>query len=171
MRLKHVVPVLGAALLLGTSVASAQNCGFTGPTASCPVATTVTATVPIVATVTLNAINTSFNPIALADFNTGYKFATGPSAEVKANAAWTLSVSSNASTFDAAPWSKPAADLTWATTGNTPATAMSTSAATLMSGVATNGDSEGIDYRWKLTFADDVPGSYSMTVNFTLTAP
>lgn len=171
MRLKHVVPVLGAVLLLGTSAASAQTCGFTNPTTNCTVATTVTATVPIVATVTLNTISTSFNPIALADFNTGYKFATGPTAVVKANAAWTLSVSSNASTFDVAPWSKPAGDLTWANTGNTPTTAMSTTAATLMSGVATNGDNGGIDFRWKLTFADDIPGSYSMTVNFTLSAP
>jgi hypothetical protein len=48
---------------------------------------------------------------------------------------------------------------------------MSTTAATLNSGSATNGADETIEYRSLWTYALDGPGTYSIQVEFTLSAP
>lgn len=176
MRFSLVASVLGAAALLGAGSLQAQSCTFTGPTTSCQVATTLSATVPTVARLTLTSFtsgtNTDFGSIAESDFNTGYKEVNGPKSNVKANEAWTLTVASSAANFTGAPYSKPVADLLWVNGwANTPGTAMSTTAANLATGSATNGVDHEIRYRLNLTYALDVPGTYGLTVNFTLSAP
>ena len=113
------------------------------------------------ARLTLNTITTDFGTLTEADFNTGSKDATGPLANVKANNTWTLTVKSSTATWSGGAGTKPAADLTWrrASVGGAYSNVMSTTAATLNSGVATNGSDETIEYRSLWTYALDGPGS------------
>lgn len=179
MRKISVASVLGAAMLLGAGNLAAQSNPCTDTqagAASCYVTTTLSATVPTVIRLALSdftsGVNTDFGTITEADFNTGWKDAAGPKANVKANKAWTLDVASASATFTGASYAKPAADLLWKESlGGTPTTAMSTSGDELANGGATDGVDHDIQYRLNLTYALDAPGTYNLTVNFTLSAP
>jgi hypothetical protein len=177
MRYSLVASMLGAATLLGASRLAAQSCTDTQTgAASCTVATTVSATVPTIIRLSLtnftSGTTTDFGSISASDFTTGYKDAAGPRANVKANKAWSLTVASSAATFTGTGAAKLASDLLWkAGLGGTPSTAMSTTAATLNSGSATNSLDTDIQYRLLWAYANDTPGTYSLTVNFTLSAP
>lgn len=179
MRNTYVASVLGAAMLLGAGslAAQANPCTDTqSGAATCYVTTTLSATVPTVIRLTLtnftSGVNTDFGAITEADFNTTWKDAAGPKANVKANKAWTLDVASASATFTGATYAKPAADLLWKEgLGGTPATVMSTGGDELANGSATDGVNHDIQYRLNLTYALDAPGTYDLTVNFTLSAP
>lgn len=179
MRNKCVASVVGAAMLLGAGSLNAQGNPCTDTqsgAATCYVTTTLSATVPTVIRLSLSAfttgVNTDFGSITEADFNTGWKDAAGPKANVKANKAWTLDVASATAAFTGATYAKPAADLLWKEgLGGTPTIAMSTGGAQLANGSATNGVNHDIQYRLNLSYALDAPDTYNLTVNFTLSAP
>jgi hypothetical protein len=89
---------------------------------------------------------------------------------VRANAAWTL-------TIRGAAWTgsgnngKLVADLNWTSTGGGAWNSMTTSAATLASGVATAGTDTTVGYRTAWSLTSDTPGTYTMALTFTITAP
>ena len=67
---------------------------------------------------------------------------------------------------------KPASDLTWATASGGPFSSNAGTAATLLSGsIGTSGTSQTIFFRTTLSYAVDPPGSYTLTVRYTLSAP
>jgi hypothetical protein len=178
MRFTNVASVLGATVLLGSPLAAQANpCTDTqASTATCYVETTLSATVPTVVRLTLTGFtldnNTDFGTITEGDFNTGYKDVAGPKSNVKANKAWTLTVASTGATFTGATYAKPVGDLLWKEgLGGDPATPMSTTAAELADGGPTDSQDHDIQYRLNLTYALDAPGTYNLTVHFTLSAP
>ena len=173
MNRRLVFPALGMlALGILTKPVSAQTC--TGN--PCNVTTTATLTVVDVLRLTLDLTATNLGTPSEADFTAGNILSVGPVATAKANRPWTVSVQSTAAAFAYSGALtdpvKPASDLHWDTTvGGTYTNAMSTTAATLKTGAATAGTSQGIFYKTLLSYLSDVTGSYALGVRFTLSAP
>jgi hypothetical protein len=174
----HRVFLLLAAGILGVVVpsrgAAQTSCTTTsGAGGTCSLTINMTLTTTDMLRLTLSAGSTTLTPPTLTDYDNGGKNDNGPTATVKANRAWSVQVSAPATTFTpsgGSTYNKPASDLLWGTAAGTYPNSMSTSAK-LMNGNATAGASQQIFYRTKYFWDKDVPGTYSLQVNFTLSAP
>jgi hypothetical protein len=171
MRFLKAVPVVGAALLFGAQSLSAQSCNVAP---SCAVSNTASATVNIVAQLTLNTTTTDLGTPTQADYIAGHKDAAGPTATVLANTAWHVAVVGNTGTFSCTGAgcraTKPASDLLWGTVSGTyPNTALAS--ATLFSGTGTAGSNQQTFFRTNWNLVNDTPGTYSLVVNYTLSEP
>jgi hypothetical protein len=171
-----------AAMVLGTTIVASQaNAQCSGNGGTCN--TTNTASVTVGALVKLgmsSAVTTLTNPSA-DDVDAGNVLAdAGPSFTVKANRSWTLKIKSQ----NAASWSyvgsnagvKPISDLAWSTAANGTFAAITASDATFTSGAsASNGAAAQAFFKtsWAndFTSASNAPGTYSLPIVFTLTAP
>jgi len=171
-----------AAVVLGTAIsasnASAQCSGNAG---TCN--TTNTASVTVGALVKLGMTTTATaltNPTA-DDVDAGNVLSdAGPSFTIKANRSWTLKIKSQ----NATNWTyvgsnsgvKPITDLSWSTASGGTYAAISATDATFTSGAsASNGTPAQAFFRtsWvsDFTSASNAPGTYSLPIVFTLTAP
>ena len=171
-----------AAMVLGTTIGASQaNAQCSGNGGTCN--TTNTASVTVGALVKLgmsSAVTTLTNPSA-DDVDAGNVLAdAGPSFTVKANRSWTLKIKSQ----NAANWTyvgsnagvKPISDLAWSTAANGTFAAITASDATFTSGAsASNGAAAQAFFKtsWAndFTSASNAPGTYSLPIVFTLTAP
>jgi hypothetical protein len=171
-----------AAMVLGTTIVASQaNAQCSGNGGTCN--TTNTASVTVGALVKLgmsSAVTTLTNPSA-DDVDAGNVLAdAGPSFTVKANRSWTLKIKSQ----NAANWTyvgsnagvKPISDLAWSTAANGTFAAITASDATFTSGAsASNGAAAQAFFKtsWAndFTSASNAPGTYSLPIVFTLTAP
>jgi hypothetical protein len=152
-----------AALLLVTGSARAQS-------ASASVQMTVT---PVV-NMSISTSTTSLSAFTAAEFTAGRRTGiTGPTITVKANRAWTVSIS-GATWTGTGNHSKPVSDLQWSRDNST-YTGLTTSPVQILpssgNGSPTNGTVQSMFYRWLLHTGTDTPGSYSMVVTYTLSAP
>lgn len=164
MRLRTGFLLLVLMAVLGRPV-EAQSCGT-----SCAPATVRMRVVPTVRLELLSDPTSLGNPTA-ADFTVGYKDATGPTLTVRANSSYQVDVvkESPAPTFGTT--SKPASDLLWGTAPGTYPYHVGTSAM-LTSGGATAGSAPvTIYYRTLWSFANDPPGTYTIGVMYTVSAP
>ena len=91
-------------------------------------------------------------------------------ATVRANAPWTLTVRGAAWTGTGNN-AKLVGDLDWTSNGGGAWTSMTTSAVTLASGAATGGTDTTVGYQTAWSLTSDTPGTYTMAVTFTITAP
>lgn len=159
----------------GTASAQVQNCTGTasaGP-AGCTVTNTVSATVPYVARLTLSQAATTLTAPTAADFGTtGVVDAAAITIDVKANTAYTVTATAATATFSGPSGSaKPAGSLAFTTNAST-YTALSTTGATVGTGAAATASTVyTIGYRTAYNWTVDAPGSYTLAVNYTLTAP
>jgi hypothetical protein len=178
MKATRFLAAMVLATAIGATQASAQCSGNAG---SCN--TTNTASVTVGALVKLgmsSATTTLTNPTA-DDVDNGATIAdAGPTFTVKANRSWTLKIKSQ----NATNWTyvgsntgvKPIGDLAWSTAANGTFAAITGSDATLTSGAgASNGAAAAVFFRtsWlnDFTSASNAPGTYSLPIVFTLTAP
>lgn len=121
----------------------------------------------------------AFPPVNGADLDAGGLLIPGPSAYVKANAAWQLQLSATSDVWlhsgaDSRA-DKPAGDLQWSTSPSGPFTDLTQAMQAISAGAAGAGSAgEGFQttlyLRTKLGWTDP-PGQYSLTVYYTLTAP
>ena len=171
-----------AAMVLGTAVGASQaNAQCSGNAGTCN--TTNTASVTVGALVKLgmsSATTTLTNPTA-DDVDAGNVIAdAGPTFTIKANRSWTLKIKSQ----NATSWTyvgsnsgvKPIGDLAWSTSAGGTFTAISGTDATFASGASsTNNGAAQAFFRtsWATDFtsASNAPGTYSLPIVFTLTAP
>ena len=171
MRFVKGLPVLGAALLFGAQSLSAQSCTTTP---SCGVSNTASATVGIVAQLTLNTTTTDLGTPTQADYLAGHKDAAGPTATVLANTAWHVAVAGNTGTFSCTGSgcraTKPASDLLWGTVAGTYGNNAGASA-TLFNGNGTAGTNQQTFFRTNWNLVTDTPGTYTLVVNYTLSEP
>ena len=170
MRQMWMAAAAGTLVLAVASPLAAQTC-TSNP---CTVQVNASATVIDVMRLTLSSALSDLGTPAEADYDAGYKDAAGPTATVKSNRPWHVDVVGNAGTFtysgpNANP-NKGAADLEWGTVAGTYGNNMGASAA-LFNGNGTGGSSQAIFFRTLWSWASDVAGSYSLTINFTLAAP
>jgi hypothetical protein len=171
-----------AAMVLGTAIVTSQaNAQCSGNTGSCN--TTNTASVTVGALVKLgmtSATTTLTNPTA-DDVDAGTAIPdNGPSFTIKANRSWTLKIKSqNATSWDYVGSNagvKPISQLAWSTSSGGTFAAITASDATFTSGASsTNGATAQAFFKttWisDFTSASNAPGTYSLPIVFTLTAP
>jgi len=174
-RIFVVLTVLAA---LGAGETRAQtSCTFTN-TVPCSFTLNVSLTPSNVLRLTLSSTSTTFSTPVEADYTAGYIAAAGPTATAKANRAYLVTVDATTSTWAYASFggltnpSKPASDLKWATTVGGSFTNNVGSSATLLSGAGgTSGTAQSVFFRAALAYSVDRPGTYTLTVRYTLSAP
>ena len=164
--------------MIAAAPVTAQSC--TGTT-SCSVTSTASVTVPALVSLDVAGAGAiTLTPPTVADLTTGYVEDAGPSITVKANRTWTLSVHTTATTN----WTytgtqggvKPIGDLTWSETAGGTYTAITNSAAAVVTNQAkTNTGAPTIFFRtvYSSDFSanNNSVGSYSIPLVFTLSAP
>jgi hypothetical protein len=173
MTLRPLALVLAGAALLGlTQRASAQIC--TGN--PCSVTNTASVTVGTVLKLALSSLSSTLTSPDTTAFNQGFQDdLTALTATVKSNRAWSLKISGATATWGAsgvgARAAKPVGDLAWSVTGGAPFTPLSTSATNIASAGGTAGTVSTVSYRTSWNYTLDTPGTYTMDVVFTATAP
>ena len=174
-----------ALLLLLTALPSAlhaqASCQSSGNNSSCSTTVGALQVILNIGTayqLTLSSTQTDLPAPSVADYNTGYTQATGPSATIRSNAPWALSISALNSTWTAsstqtepARGNKPASDLMWATSPNGTYTNLSTSPVRVAGGDPTAGTTVQLYYRTLYQWQVDTPGNYALQVVFTISSP
>ena len=105
------------------------------------------------------------------DYNRGFTESPGPTASVTANRDYIVTVQASDPHFASNNgYLKPAADLQWRA-GSSPRSGDMSFSGDFMVGPATSMAQEQINFRTVYSWENDRPGTYSLTVNFTLSAP
>ncbi len=172
--------LIGAALLCAVRPLASQGTCQRVREGSCVVGGDVTHTITVTITratrLEASASSVPLTAPSSVDYDAGYGQTTGPTLLMKANSAWNVTVRSTQAlwTASAAPAraNKPVADLQWSLAAGGPFVDMTTTAATLTSGAAaTAGTSVALYVRVKYAWLLDTPGSYSLPLQLTVTAP
>ena len=148
-------------------VGTDQLLGATVGTSTCQVSNTVQVTLGKYARLSIDNTNTTLTTPQASDFGTvAGVTTTGPTVTVSSNAPWTLTASTAASWTGSGNNAKPTADLKGKTSGS-----FATFPFTAATGAAIANDAHLVTYNTLYNFVVDTPGSYSLIVNYTLTAP
>jgi len=171
-----------AAMVLGTAICASQaNAQCSGNTGTCNTTNTASVTVGALVKLGMTTSATALTNPTADDVAAGNVLSdAGPSFTIKANRSWTLKIKSQ----NAASWTyvgtdagvKPIGDLAWSTAANGTFAAITAADATFTSGASsTNGTSAQAFFKtsWTndFTSASNAPGTYSLPIVFTLTAP
>jgi hypothetical protein len=151
--------------------AAAQSCSGNG----CAVNNTASVTVATLLRLTLNSATTSLTSPDEAAFDLGSQDDFGPTATVKANRPWNLTIAAQAATWtgtNGGRADKAAGDLQWKVGAGSFASLSTTAGNVYGSSQGASGNaSTAFLYRTLWSYAADVPGDYALTVVYTLTAP
>lgn len=179
--MKATSSVLAAMVLVTAIGATAANAQCSGNAGSCNTTNTASVTVGALVKLGMSSATTSLTNPSADDVDAGSVLAdAGPSFTIKANRSWTLKIKSqNATNWTYAGSNsgvKPIGDLAWATAANGTFSAITNSDATFASGAsASNGTLAQAFFRtsWQSDFtsASNAPGTYSLPIVFTLSAP
>lgn len=171
-----------AAMVLGTAITASQAYAqCSGNAGSCNTTNTASVTVGALVKLGMSSLTTALTNPTADDVDAGNVLAdAGPSFTIKSNRSWTLKIKSQ----NAASWTyvgsnagvKPISDLAWSTAAGGTFAAITASDATFTSGAgASNGVAAQAFFRtsWlsDFTSASNAPGTYSLPIVFTLTAP
>ncbi len=169
-------------LALGTAFGAIQaNAQCSGNTGTCNTTNTASVTIGALVKLGMSATTTSLTSPTADQIDIGATIAdAGPSFTVKANRSWTLNVKSG----NPASWTyvgafagvKPISDLTWSNAAAGTFVALTASDVLLTSGgAASNGTAAQAFFKTVypsgFTNAANQPGTYSLPIVFTLTAP
>ena len=172
------ISLLSAALFLSAGTLEAQvNCNeATRAGMQCQTTTDLTATVPFLAVINKDKTSAVL-PAATVSNMDGYSTAvSGPTLNIKANFVWTLTATTAGFaqvTAQNVSYTKSSADLEISNTASgTDWTPMSSSRVLATAGSAATASQNVVTrYRVAYSWTKDLPGSYSATVTYTLTAP
>ncbi len=183
MKLDRITAALAtlalASLCVAQRVSAQVNCsnpvvgsdvqlGATAGSGACAVTNTVSLTLGKYARLSIDNATTTLVTPAASDFGTaGGVNTTGPTLTVSSNAPWTLTASTAAAWTGSGNNSKPVTDIK-AKAGAGSLTAFPFAAGT---GTAVAGTTIGMTYNTIYNFVTDTPGSYSLVVSYTLSAP
>ena len=170
-----------AAMVIGSAICVNQASAQCSGNGSCNLTNTVTASVNNLVKLQMTSATTSLSSPTADQVETGVTLAdNGPSFTIKANRSWTL----NIKTTNPSQWTyagsnsgaKPISDLTWSNAAAGTFTGISSTDALFTSGAAaTNGAAAQVFFKtvWAAGFTQpsNAPGTYSMPVVFTLSAP
>lgn len=171
-----------AAMVLGTAIGASQaNAQCSGNAGTCNTLNTASVTVGTLVKLGMSSATTSLTNPTADDVDAGNVLAdAGPTFTIKANRSWTLKIKSqNATNWDYVGSNagvKPISDLSWSTSASGTYAAISNTDATFLSGAsASNGTPAQAFFKtsWVSDFssASNAPGTYSLPIVFTLTAP
>jgi hypothetical protein len=169
-------------MVLGTAIGASQSYAqCSGNAGTCNTTNTASVTVGALVKLGMSATTTALTNPTADDVDAGNVLSdAGPSFTIKANRSWTLKIKSqNATNWTYAGSNagvKPISDLSWATPAGGTYAAISATDATFTSGAsASNGTAAQAFFRtsWlsDFTSASNAPGTYSLPIVFTLTAP
>jgi hypothetical protein len=171
-----------AAVVLGSVIGANQaNAQCSSNSGSCNTINTASVTMNALVKLDMLTTTTSLTSPTVAQVEAGAVIAdAGPSFTIKANRSWTL----NINTTNASLWTyagglggtKPISDLNWSNALAGSYTGMATLGAVFLSGAgATNGLAAQAFFKtvWAAGFTQpsNIPGTYSMPIVFTLSAP
>jgi len=171
-----------AAMVLGTAIGAVQaNAQCSGNAGTCNTTNTASVTVGALVKLGMSANATALTNPTADDVDAGNILQNaGPTFTIKSNRSWTLKIKSQVSPS----WNyvgsdagvKPIGDLAWATSAGGTYAAITASDVTFASGAsASNGTAAQAFFRtsWTSDFtsASNAPGTYSLPLVFTLTAP
>ena len=152
--------------------ANPANCST--PAGSLQITITIAKTFQMSLTSTTTALSTP----TTATYNAGFAEDAGPTATIRSNAPWTLSISALTPTWSAvnteaepARVNKPASDLSWAVSSLGPFTNLTINPVQVASGPRTLASTISLFYRTLYQWDLDTPGIYSLPVVFTIVAP
>ena len=185
MQAKLVVRGGAVAVAIAASAlhAGAQTCSISSTAASpppCTITSTHSLTMPSLLALTMAGFTsgtavTLAAPTSVADFGAGSTVqipTTGPTFTVKSNRPYKVQISAAAAAFSGTTYAKPASDVSWSTSAAGTFAPLSTTAADVDAQNASAGSaSVGLFYKTNYDFLQDVPGTYSLDVKFTLVAP
>jgi hypothetical protein len=173
--------IILAAMVLGTAIGASQaSAQCSSNTGSCNTTNTASVTVGALVKLGMTSASTALTAPSVADIEGAVSLDNaGPQFTVKANRSWTLKIKSfNATTFDyvgSDAGVKPIGDLSWATTSGGTYNAITASDATVASGASSNSTTVNSFFRtsWAGGFSalSNAPGTYSLPIVFTLSAP
>jgi hypothetical protein len=179
-RLSVVASVLTLGLVLSAE-AGAQPLG--GPSCSAgggACGHTLNATVPTLVTLTLESNATALGSITAAQFDNGQQIA-GPLFDVKANRGYSITLASANATFTAgvgANAAKSAGDVRWARVASAAGcstagayAAVSTTAVGVYTGTAGTAPRQQLCFDILWNYASDTPGTYTLPLNVSVSAP
>jgi len=171
-----------AAMVLGTAIGATQaNAQCSGNAGACNTTNTASVTVGALVKLGMSSATTTLTSPSADQVDAGTTiYDAGPTFTVKANRSWTLKIKTTASPNWAYAGTdagvKPISDLTWSNALAGTYAAITTSDATVTSGAsATNAGAASVHFKtlWSndFTSASNAPGTYSLPIVFTLTAP
>jgi len=170
-----------AAMVLGTAIGVEANAQCSGNAGSCNTTNTASVSVNALVKLGMSGAATSLTSPTADQIEAGAVIPdAGPSFTVKANRSWTLNIKTTNPTIwtyaGAFAGTKPISDLTWSNAAAGTFNNIGTSDAVFLSGAsATNGLAAQAFFRtvWAAGFVQpsNVPGTYSLPVVFTLSAP
>jgi hypothetical protein len=171
--------LLLAAMVLGTVVgasqANAQSCGGIG---SCNLINTASVSVGALVKLGMSSLTTTLTNPTGDDLGATPIANDGPTFTIKANRSWTLKIKTSAATWAYSGSNsgvKSISDLKWSLTSGGTFVAITGTDATFTSGASSNGTSAQAFFQttWLSDFTDasNAPGTYSLPIVFTLTAP
>lgn len=138
-------------------------------------ATAVNITISPVIWMSLSNGAVALGTATAAQFTAGFGTPFALPITVRANIPWSVSLAALSPTWTGTPltaWQlKPASDLEWSLAVAGPYTALAVTPATLGTGSMTAGTVIPLFLRPRYSWANDVPGSYSLPLQFTITAP
>jgi hypothetical protein len=168
-----VLTAMSAVVTVSTAHAQATvNCSTNGAGgdvligATCNVVNTLSNTVPTVARLSIDQSSTSLTTPLASQFNGAAVNTVGPTLTVNANHAYSIASSATAWT-GTGNTAKPVSDLTVSFNNGS----FSALGATPMTGSATEQDLFHLSYNTLYHWTTDTPGTYSLAVTYTLTAP
>jgi hypothetical protein len=154
--------------------AAAQSCMYTGTNGSCSINVTSSLTVARLLRLTISDTSTAAPAPTEADYDIGYQQFAPLNATVKTNGTWSLGIRATTATWTAsggARANKPVGDLQRATAAGGPYAAVTTTNTTMVTGTAGAANVVTMFYRILWSYTVDTPGTYRLTVIYTLTAP
>ena len=151
-------PQIGTDVLLGTTAA----------TSNCQVTNTVTVTLGKYARLSIDATTTPLVVPTALQFGTAAGVdSPGPTVTVSSNTAWALTASTAAAWTGSGNNAKPTSDIK----AKIDAGSFTAFPFTAASGAAIASDAHTVAYNTIYNFVTDTPGTYSLVVNYTLSAP
>jgi len=173
---------LMAAAVLGSVIGANQaNAQCSSNTGSCNTTNTASVVVNALVKLDMGTTTTSLTSPSVAQIETGALIAdAGPSFTIKANRSWTLNIKTTAASLwtyvGSLGGTKPISDLTWSNAVAGSYVGISSSDAVFLSGAAaTNGLAAQAFFKtvWAAGFTQpsNAPGTYSLPIVFTLSAP
>ncbi|HEY8166278.1 MAG TPA: hypothetical protein VIF83_12050 [Gemmatimonadaceae bacterium] len=174
-----VTRIAAAAVIIGSAMLARPVVAQCSASNSCSTTNTASVTIGALVNLEMSSTTTTLTSPTVSDLG-GSVANDGPTFVVHANQAWTLSIKSG----NAVNWTytgsesgvKPIGDLTWSDASNGTFAAITASDATLASGSAST-DNTAAAVFFKTLYSADYsdpsvrPGSYSLPVVFTLSAP
>jgi hypothetical protein len=173
---------VAVSMLIAVAPAGARaqgTCSVPNGAGNCVIADNATQAANITITravlMSLSASSVALASPVSADYIAGFGQTTGPSLTAKANTGWNVAIRATQATWTASPAparaNKPTADLQWGVAAAGPFNDLTTTNVTVQSGVATAGTVIPLYFRVKYAWTLDTPGTYSLPLQLTITAP